>query len=132
MRQKLRESIDFREFARAIGEIVRFGEGEIIFRENDVPACMYIVLAGSIELTAHDKVIETIQANKALGIVSLLDGLPRTATARVKEPCELAMMDEKHFRYMVEEVPHFGWYVMRELAQRLRATNAEESDYQLT
>jgi CRP-like cAMP-binding protein len=54
----------------------------------------------------------------------LLDGQPRTITARVKEPSELALMDQRRFRYMVEEVPNFVWYVMAELADRLRATNA--------
>jgi hypothetical protein len=28
------------------------------------------------------------------------------------------------FRFMVEEMPHLGWYITRELAQRLRATDA--------
>jgi CRP-like cAMP-binding protein len=54
----------------------------------------------------------------------LLDGQPRTITARATETSELALMDQKKFRYMVEEVPNFVWYVMTELAGRLRATNA--------
>ena len=120
----MRQPIDFREFARALGTVVRFGAGDIIFREADPPTCMYIVLSGCVEITAHDKVIETIHESKALGILSLLDGQPRTATARVKEPSELALMDMKKFRYMVEEVPNFVWFVMTELAARLRATNA--------
>jgi CRP-like cAMP-binding protein len=85
---------------------------------------MYIVLSGSVEITAQDKVIETLSESRALGILSLLDGQPRTITARVTEPSELALMDQKRFRYMVEEVPNFVWYVMTELAGRLRATNA--------
>jgi len=33
-------------------------------------------------------------------------------------------MDKKKFRYMVEEIPNFVWFVMEELAHRLRTTNA--------
>ena len=118
------ETVDFREFARALGTVLRFGPGDIVFREADPPSCMYIVLSGRVEITAQDKLIETISESKALGILSLLDGQPRTITARATEPSELALMDQKKFRYMVEEVPNFVWYVMTELAGRLRATNA--------
>ncbi len=118
------EPIDFRQFARALGTVHHFEAGDTIFRESDPPTFMYIVLSGSVEIAAHDKVIDTVYEGKALGILSLLDGKPRSATARAKEPCELAMLDQKKFRYMVEEVPNVVWYVMSELGDRLRATNA--------
>ncbi len=45
-------------------------------------------------------------------------------TARAMEPCELALLDTKKFRFMVEETPNFIRFVLNELASRLRATNA--------
>ena len=120
----MQQPVDFREFARALGTVVRFGPGDIVFRETDPSTCMYIVLTGSVEITAHNKVIETVSESRAIGLVSLLDGQPRASTARVRETSELALMDQKKFRYMVEEVPNFVWYVMSEMAERLRATNA--------
>ena len=116
--------IDFRNFARAVGTVINYGENDIIFREGDVPHFMYIVLSGSVEITKHSTAIETIHAGNALGILSLLDDQPRTITARASENSELAILDRKKFRYMVEEVPNFVWYVMDELAHRLRTTNA--------
>jgi CRP/FNR family cyclic AMP-dependent transcriptional regulator len=116
--------VDFREFARAVGTVMNYAAGDLIFRENDPPNFMYIVLSGSVEITGHTKVIETIHEGNALGILSLLDEQPRTTTAHAKERCELAIMDRRKFRYMVEEMPNFVWYVMDELAHRLRTTNA--------
>jgi len=118
------ESLDFREFARAVGTVMSYRPDEVIFQENDTPRFMYVVLAGAVEITSHGKVIETIHEGNALGIVSLLDEQPRTTTARARDTCELALMDRKKFRYMVEEIPNFVWYVMEELAHRLRTTNA--------
>jgi CRP-like cAMP-binding protein len=69
-------------------------------------------------------VIEPVGPGDALGIVGMLDSKPRTATALVTSDAELALIDRKNFRYMVEAVPHFVWYVMAELVGRLRATNA--------
>jgi CRP-like cAMP-binding protein len=54
----------------------------------------------------------------------LLDGKPRTSTARVVEPTEVAMMTKPRFKYMVEEVPNVVWYIFGELGHRLRTTNA--------
>jgi CRP/FNR family cyclic AMP-dependent transcriptional regulator len=50
--------------------------------------------------------------------------LPRNASARVLEDSELMRIDARKFGFMIEEMPNFGWYVMRQLAERLRATNA--------
>jgi CRP/FNR family cyclic AMP-dependent transcriptional regulator len=116
--------IDFREFARAVGTVMSYAEDDIVFRENDPPNYMYIVLSGSVEIISHGKVIETIHEGNALGIISLLDDEPRTTTACARERSELAIMDRRKFRYMVEEIPNFVWYVMDELAHRLRTTNA--------
>ena len=101
-----------------------FPSGDFIFREGDPPKYMYIVLKGSVEVSAKQRIIETVQEGKALGILSLLDEKPRTITARAKEPCELALLGKKKFRFTVEGAPNFVWFVMNELGSRLRATNA--------
>jgi CRP-like cAMP-binding protein len=118
------EQHDFRQMARALGTVLDFPAGEVIFRENDPPRYMYLILSGSVEVSVREKVIETIHQGQAVGLLSLLDEQPRTITARTKEPCELALMDKKKFRYMVEEIPNFVWFVMAELGTRLRAANA--------
>jgi CRP/FNR family transcriptional regulator, cyclic AMP receptor protein len=60
----------------------------------------------------------------ALGIVSVIDRQARSATATATEPSEVAGLDARKFRFLVETTPGFVWFVMGELAQRLRATNA--------
>jgi CRP/FNR family transcriptional regulator, cyclic AMP receptor protein len=118
------EESDFRPLARALGAVMDFHADEIIFREGDPPRYMYVVLKGRIEVSSKRRVIETIGEGQALGILSLLDGSPRTITARAIERSELALLDVKKFRFMVEETPNFVWFVLNELASRLRATNA--------
>jgi CRP/FNR family transcriptional regulator, cyclic AMP receptor protein len=115
---------DFRPLARALRAVTDFPANEIIFREGDPPRYMYVVLKGRIEVSAKRKVIETIGEGEALGILSLLDGNPRTIAARAIEPCDLALPDVKKFRFMIEETPNFVWFVLTEQASRLRATNA--------
>lgn len=116
--------IDFREFASSVGTITDYEDGDAIFREGDSPAFMYVVLTGTVDIIAQNKTLERVGAGQALGILSLLDGQPRTATARAIGTTQVAVIDRKKFRFMIEEMPNFCWYVMGELAHRLRATNA--------
>jgi len=116
--------MDFKDFAATVGTIMDYAPGDMIFREGDEPNFMYLVLSGSVEIIVKGAVLDKIGPGQALGILSLLDGESRSAGARACEPTQLALIDHKKFRYMVEEMPQFCWYVMGELAHRLRATNA--------
>ena len=73
--------IDIRETASALGTVMSYRAGDTIFREGDPARHMYIVLEGIVEITSHGRTIETIMAGNALGIVSLIDGLTRSANA---------------------------------------------------
>jgi CRP/FNR family transcriptional regulator, cyclic AMP receptor protein len=118
------EKTDFRAIARSGGMAMSFRAGDFIFREGDVASCMYIVLKGSVEMSMRDKVYVTIPEGKPFGMLSLIDKKPRANSARAREDCELALLDQRTFRVMVEETPEFVWYVINEFAARLRATNA--------
>jgi CRP/FNR family transcriptional regulator, cyclic AMP receptor protein len=50
----------------------------------------------------------------------MVDGAPRSSTARVKEACELSLIDQRKFRFMVDEVPNFALYIMGAMARRIR------------
>jgi CRP-like cAMP-binding protein len=114
------KAIDMRVFAKSAGANIRFGAGNIIFSRGDAGQCMYIVQSGVIEMVIGDKVVEVCGANEAIGFMSMVDGAPRSSTARVKEACELSLIDQRKFRFMVDEVPNFALYVMGAMARRIR------------
>ena len=118
------EKTDFREIARDGGTALSYRAGDFTFREGDTAGFMYIVLKGSVEMSTKDKVVVTIPERKPFGMISLIDKKLRANTARAKEDYELALLDERTFRVMIEETPGFVWYVINEFAVRLRATNA--------
>jgi CRP/FNR family cyclic AMP-dependent transcriptional regulator len=118
------KDIDFRTFAHSAGTVITYKSGETIFEHGEPADFMWIVLSGSVEIESADKLIEIVGTNFAIGVLSLIDGLPRSATARAREDSELIRIDPRQFAFMVEEMPNFEWYVMRQLAGRLRATNA--------
>lgn len=115
---------DFREMAKALGMVMNFPAGQVLFRESDPPRYVYFILSGSVEVSIRGKVIETIAEGEVVGLLSMVDDAPRTVTAHARENCELALLDKKKFRYMVEAIPNFVWFVFGELGIRLRAANA--------
>jgi CRP/FNR family cyclic AMP-dependent transcriptional regulator len=116
--------IDMRQFARSAGTNVTFPSGSVVFNKGDPGICMYIVQSGMIEMTIGDTVIETVGPNEAIGFMSMIDGAARSSTARVKENCELSVIDARMFRFMVDEVPHFAFYIMGVLARRIRGMSS--------
>lgn len=115
---------DYRTIARHAGRVIRLRPGEVLFREGDEARDVFVLLSGKIEITARGQAIETVQPGDGLGIPSMIDGQVRSTTATASEACELAALDERAFRFVVESTPGFVWFVMGEMAQRLRATNA--------
>jgi CRP-like cAMP-binding protein len=112
--------IDMRIFARNAGANMSFAAGSVIFNRGDAGSCMYVVQSGVIEMVIADKVIEVCGPNEAIGFMSMVDGAPRSSTARVKETCEVSVIDHRKFRFMVDEVPNFAIYIMGAMARRIR------------
>jgi CRP/FNR family cyclic AMP-dependent transcriptional regulator len=80
---------------------------------------MYVVRSGNVEIERKGEVIETLSGGGIFGEMALIDGSPRSATARAKTACELAPISEKSFLFLVHETPFFAIAVMRTLAERL-------------
>jgi len=109
-----------RMFAQRAGANVSYGAGSVVFNRGDPGSCMYIVQSGVIEMVLGNKVVEVCGPNEAIGFMSMIDGAPRSSTARVKETCELSLIDQRKFRFMVDEVPNFALYIMEAMARRIR------------
>jgi CRP-like cAMP-binding protein len=101
--RKQRTDIDMRAFAKSAGATVKVSAGGIVFNEDEIGDCMFIVQSGVIDMKIGDTVIETIGPNEALGFMSMIDDKPRSSTAVARENCELLQIDGRTFRFMVDE-----------------------------
>jgi CRP-like cAMP-binding protein len=115
-----KQEIDMRVFARGAGPNLSFPAGSVVFNKGDPGQCMYIVQSGVLEMMIGDTVVKVVGANEAIGFMSMIDSAPRSSTARVKEACELSVIDARTFRFMVDEVPNFAFYIMGAMSRRIR------------
>ena len=114
--------LDFRVFAREACPIIDVPAGETVFHQGGAGATMYVILSGRIEMMNGDRLIESLGAQEAFGMMSLIDALPRTATARVSEDAQLAVIDRKKYQFMLHELPSFAVFLIQTLANRVRST----------
>jgi CRP-like cAMP-binding protein len=114
--------LDFRVFAREACPIIVVPAGETVFHQGEPGATMYVILSGRIEMMNGDRLIESLGAQEAFGMMSLIDTLPRTATARVSADVQLAVIDRKKYQFMLHELPSFAVFLIQTLANRVRST----------
>lgn len=98
-----------------------YAAGQVVFRVGDPDSVMYGVKSGEVEIYFNDRLLETVGPGGILGEKSLVDDYPHTTTAIAKTDCELVLVDEEKFLFLVHETPTFAVKVMRVMAARTRA-----------
>jgi len=106
----------------------RFTHGELLMRQGESGESFYVLVQGkvqgSIVNSDTDRPIEfTLQPGALFGEMSLLTGLPRSATMTAVTNCELLEFDEDAFTHLLslrEEIPQ----VLSDLAAARAKENA--------
>jgi Cyclic nucleotide-binding domain/FHA domain len=106
---------------------VDFGAGEIIFREGDLGTEMYIINEGKVEILnrmgEEDRVLAVLEKGDFFGEMSVLEDLPRAATARALTDARLLQINGSTFDQMLQSNPEIAVRMMRKLSRRLRETD---------
>lgn len=104
-----------------------FTSGEVIFLEGDDSREMFIVLEGTVEVVkkhARGEIkLATIERGEFLGEMSLLESLPRSATARAIGSVKLLAIHPGGFLLKIRRDPTFAFEMMQVLSRRIRVTN---------
>jgi CRP-like cAMP-binding protein len=107
--------------------------GDVVFKEGDDGATMYVLVSGKIELRKDVdggettlKVVAT--PGEFFGEMALIDGLPRSASAIAAEDSRILMVDERAFEQMIETNGAFALKVIKALSARIRHANVRISE----
>ena len=111
--------------AKAGASTVRLAPGDVVFKDGDSPDKMYVVVSGEVQIQLGDAVIETVPQGGTFGEMALIDGSPRSATVTAKTDSEVAAIDKRTFMLLVDEMPYFALFVMRNMVDRLRRMNEQ-------
>lgn len=98
--------------------------GDIIFSEGEIGTEMYIIQSGTVELLkeigGETRVLATLEKGDFFGEMSVLEDLPRTASARARTDVELVRINGATFDAMLKSNTEIAVRMMRKLSRRLR------------
>ena len=102
-----------------VGYRQRLRPQEFLFRENDPGDAFYLILSGSVEVfvEAIDKHLNNLGAGQFLGELSLMLGIPRTASVRALEETILFAINKEGFQKVLTERPDLSEQIVQEIVK---------------
>lgn len=124
------------ESLRALGARLRplnYRQGTIVFGKDDPGQTCFIILDGLVKIyvTSEDGqevVLSILKTGEVFGELSLLDGVPRSASAIAMENSRVLALNRNDFLDFVRETPEAAMAVLSVLSGRLRQADATITD----
>jgi CRP-like cAMP-binding protein len=110
-------------------ERITFKPGQSLCEQGEPGDAAYIIIEGEadvlIDTDAGQIKVAAVGANDIIGEIAILIDVPRTATVRAVSDVGTLKITKDLFFRMVTDFPEMGIEIMRVLAHRLEATNAQ-------
>lgn len=108
-------------------EIQEFKDGEIIVREGEQAQDMFVIRSGRVEIFrsvgGHDVRLSILERGSFFGEMSLLEGLPRSATARAIGDTSLLVLRSGSLLLQIRRNPTFAFEMLQQMSRRIRELN---------
>jgi Cyclic nucleotide-binding domain/FHA domain len=109
------------------GYTVEHKAGEYVFREGDLGTEMYIINEGKVEILNQvgdeEQLLAVLEKGDFFGEMSVLEDLPRAASARALTDVRLLQINGSTFDHLLRTNPEIAVRMMRKLSRRLRETD---------
>lgn len=106
-----------------------YAPGEVVFREGQTGAGMYLIKSGSVDIVMHlddgsEKLLVTLTERQFFGELALLESIGRTASSVVRKPTVLYGLFQSDLERLLERDAKLGarivWNLARITGIRLR------------
>jgi CRP/FNR family transcriptional regulator, cyclic AMP receptor protein len=113
-------------FSRATGQELK--AGDVLFEAGDEGDGCYRLETGSLKVLLRspqgaERILALLTPDAVVGDLSMIDGLPRSATVIAVSDCKLCFISRALFRDFAERHPEIYRYFTTLLAGRLRGTD---------
>jgi uncharacterized membrane protein len=104
-----------------------YAEGELVFRQGDIPRYLYVVERGAVDIVlpalGDDIIVATFEEGSFFGELAVFDHQPRNATARAKDGTRLIAVPLDAVAHLLEHHPAATLHFMRVIIGRLRSAD---------
>jgi CRP/FNR family cyclic AMP-dependent transcriptional regulator len=105
-----------------------YGDAELICREGEASAEMFVIRRGSVRVfkasTRGELDLAVLSKGDFFGEMSVLEGLPRDASAQALGEAEVLVMTAGALLVRLRRDPTFAFELLRRLSGRVRSLNA--------
>ena len=117
----------------AAGQELELRRGDVLFREDEVPDELFVVVSGRIAIAnksidGRESMVALMEEGDLFGEMGLFDGRGRSAEARALEASVVTAVPYGPVRAVYEDDPTLLWRVVDMLAGRLRTMDAALAD----
>lgn len=107
-----------------------YSKGQVIIRQGEAGDSIYAVQEGELEVLRERKgggeiLVAVLRAGDIFGEMAILQKDVRSATVRTLTEARLLTLDKKTFMRRVHEDPSLAFNMVRMMAKRIRALNAQ-------
>ena len=113
---------------------LKFAPGEELMHRGESSDSVYVILEGEVEIigetSAGEFVLAVVGSNASIGEMGVIQNATRGATVRAKTAVRTLRIAGEVFLRLITENPECALDVMRQLSERVRASNARLSTAQ--
>ncbi len=110
---------DLQAIAKA-GDEITMTAGTMVVDQGQMGREAFVILNGTVTVRRSGKKITQLTTGAVVGELSLLDHGPRTATVTCDTDCTLFVLDQRHFRGVLEANPSIAMKLLSALAGHIR------------
>jgi CRP-like cAMP-binding protein len=107
-------------FFAALADEILVGADRILYRENDSPDGLYVVISGSVAMQRGKEEIDRIGPSGSFGVWALFDDEPRLTTAKTIEESRLLFVSRDDFYDVLSDHVDIVEGLFKHLVKRLR------------
>ena len=98
--------------------------GTVLTKQGGLGLEFLLILEGSARVERDGTVIARLDPGDFFGEMSLIDGMPRSASVIAESPSVLLVIEARSFRSLLDSVPGLQKKLLITLSARLRAADA--------
>jgi len=124
--------LDDKSLARleSLLSVKRYKKNNLIIFEDDKGLNLFIINQGRVKISriseeGGEVILAILGEGEFFGEISVVDGLSRSATVTSLDEVELLVMKREDFLAALQEFPQVGIALLRELAGRIRKSDAQ-------
>jgi CRP/FNR family transcriptional regulator/CRP/FNR family cyclic AMP-dependent transcriptional regulator len=121
------DDAELRQLAGVVRE-QHYKKNVTIFHINDPGTALFILKSGLVKITIEDQsgreiILRILYPTDFFGEMSLIDGMPRSATVTTEEPSDALIIYREQFVGLIEKSPKILLDMAAVLSRRLRKVN---------